>query len=467
MRRLSSFILFCLVSAFVSLAMTLQDAKNLYRKGEYAKALPEFERQYKKNPRNASINHWLGVCLFYEGKYARAEKYLIYADKKEVRESAYYLARLYYIQYRGAEAIEYAEKYEASFDDSKKETIPASKARELELIKRAASMMDHVDNIEVIDSMVVEKDKFFSYYRISPEAGCIESADVLPEGFDNNTGVVFLPQTRSRMMWSMTDSVGVSHIVESTMLHDKSWDKPHIVGDNLGEGGDVCYPFMMPDGATLYFAGNGDNSIGGYDIFMTRRDSESLEYYKPQNMGYPYNSPYDDYLLVIDEFTGVGWWATDRNRIDDMLTIYIFKSREVRDNYSTDNPNLPSLAALRSIKDTWREGADYSALLDAIAAIEDVEPMVDREFEFELPNGKIYYNFDDFKSADARKLMTDLVELQSTLGSKERRLEELRTKYASNRSAALGRNILQLENEVESLRSSIFNMSNKIRTIEK
>ena len=110
MRRLSSFILFCLVSAFVSLAMTLQDAKNLYRKGEYAKALPEFERQYKKNPRNASINHWLGVCLFYEGKYARAEKYLIYADKKEVRESAYYLARLYYIQYRGAEAIEYAEK---------------------------------------------------------------------------------------------------------------------------------------------------------------------------------------------------------------------------------------------------------------------------------------------------------------------------------------------------------------------
>ena len=96
-----------------------------------------------------------------------------------------------------------------------------------------------------------------------------------------------------------------------------------------------------------------------------------------------------------------------------------------------------------------------------------MEPMVEREFEFELPNGKIYYNFDDFKSADARKLMTDLVELQSTLGSKERRLEELRTKYASNRSAALGRNILQLENEVESLRSSIFNMSNKIRTIEK
>ena len=70
--------------------------------------MPEFERQYKKNPRNASINHWLGVCLFYEGKYARAEKYLIYANKKEVRESAYYLARLYYIQYRGAEAIEYA-----------------------------------------------------------------------------------------------------------------------------------------------------------------------------------------------------------------------------------------------------------------------------------------------------------------------------------------------------------------------
>ena len=55
MRRLSSFILFCLVSAFVSLAMTLQDAKNLYRKGEYAKALPEFERQYNDENIHAHV----------------------------------------------------------------------------------------------------------------------------------------------------------------------------------------------------------------------------------------------------------------------------------------------------------------------------------------------------------------------------------------------------------------------------
>ena len=65
--------------------------------------------------------------------------------------------------------------------------------------------------------------------------------------------------------------------------------------------GQQDYPFMLSDGTTLYFAENGEESLGGYDLFVTRYSSSSHEYLKPENLGMPFNSPYNDYMLVIDE----------------------------------------------------------------------------------------------------------------------------------------------------------------------
>ena len=59
-------------------ANNLEKAKDLYVKGEYAKALPLFEKEYKKKPKDAVINHWYGVCLFETGKIQESEKHLKY-----------------------------------------------------------------------------------------------------------------------------------------------------------------------------------------------------------------------------------------------------------------------------------------------------------------------------------------------------------------------------------------------------
>lgn len=50
--------------------------------------------------------------------------------------------------------------------------------------------------------------------------------------------------------------------------------------------------YLHPDGKTMYFASEGFNSIGGYDIFKCTYSSG--KWGKPVNMGYPINSPYDD-----------------------------------------------------------------------------------------------------------------------------------------------------------------------------
>ena len=103
----------------------------------------------------------------------------------------------------------------------------------------------------------------------------------------------------------------------------------------------------MPDGVTLYFANNGENSLGGYDIFMTRRsdgDGEGKEYFQPQNVGMPYNSPFNDFMMAIDEASGLGWWATDRNQIPGKVTVYVFIPSQMRVNVEPDiriSPTLP------------------------------------------------------------------------------------------------------------------------------
>ena len=105
---------------------------------------------------------------------------------------------------------------------------------------------------------------------------------------------------------------------------------------------------MMQDGMTIYYANNGTSSLGGYDIFISRKDDN--EYYKPQNIGMPYNSPYDDYMLAIDETTGVGWWATDRNQLGDSITIYKFIPQDMRINYDVDTIDLVKFARIQDYR---------------------------------------------------------------------------------------------------------------------
>ena len=59
-------------------------------------------------------------------------------------------------------------------------------------------------------------------------------------------------------MWADVDSANVSHVYETTHLIDGSWE-PYSASDGmLSNGGEIRYPFMMPDGSTLYYSCNGE-----------------------------------------------------------------------------------------------------------------------------------------------------------------------------------------------------------------
>jgi len=109
-----------------------------------------------------------------------------------------------------------------------------------------------------------------------------------------------------------------------------NWSLPVSVSNVINTDANENYPFLMLDGVTLYFASDGENSIGGYDIFITKYASGSQDFLVPENIGMPFNSPANDYMMVIDEQQRIGWFATDRNQPAGKVMIYKFIPNETK-----------------------------------------------------------------------------------------------------------------------------------------
>ncbi len=440
-------------------AVTLEEAKEMYKAGDFAGALPVFQEALKSKPRDGALNQWVGVCLMQEGRPDEAVKYLKTANDRGVAEAPRYLAELAFRNYDFDGAEGYIAKYEKNLKRSKK-SLPEDVEVLAGRVELAHAMLDRVERIVIIDSVAVERDAFFKAYRLSPESGSINGVDVLPDGYEAAMPTtVYMPETGSFMAWAAPDEEENYVLMGTSRLFDGSWEQPSHLGDALGQNGDSNFPFLMSDGVTLYYANDGEQSLGGYDIFISRKDEDG--FLQPQNIGMPYNSPYDDYLLAIDEVTGVGWWATDRNRLGDLITIYKFIPSELRINYPVDSSGLIEKARIADYKSTWEEGKDYSDMLAAVAAIDPDRRMKKADFRFALPGGRVYTSLDDFKLPRARRLMEEYLSARKDFDRNVAELAAMRGRYRDgNRS--IKDDILRLEKCVDSDREMLRRKANEV-----
>lgn len=459
-------ILLCVTAAVG--AVTLDEARALFQKKQYGEALPAFQELYKKKPKDASINQWLGVCLYETESRQEAKKYFEFAATKHVQEANRYLSKLAAEEYDFESAQDYMDDYVSALERSKK-GIPDDVRQDAARIRSAHQMIEHVEKITIIDSIVVDKDEFFKAYRISPETGRFCDCEVLPYEKPTSLTSVFVTESGETMLWASADSSGVKRLMSTSLLIDGTWEQYSQAEDMLNNDGDIDYPFLMPDGATLYYSCNGAGSIGGYDIYMTRKNSEDGSYFQPQNVGMPYNSPYDDYLLVIDEKTGIGWWATDRNQIPGKLTIYVYIPNELRVNYDADDDNLVSYAMVRSIKDTWGENSDFSEYFSRLESINDSKTRKKKEFEFAMAKGVVYTSYVDVKTTEGRSALEHYMATLAKQNEAKRQLAVMREQYhsadAGQRQQLKGA-IMQSESLIEKRQQELEYLGNTVRKLE-
>ena len=86
---------------------------------------------------------------------------------------------------------------------------------------------------------------------------------------------------------------GGRDIYQCIKLPSGKWSEPKNLGPTINSIYDEDAPFISLDEKTLYFASNGEKSMGGFDILSVTRDGEN-NWTNPINLGYPINSTGDD-----------------------------------------------------------------------------------------------------------------------------------------------------------------------------
>lgn len=335
------------------------------------------------------------------------------------------------------------------------------------------NMLSSTARVLFIDSIVTDKADFLNKIPLNKESGRIGLYDELYGTSGNPSSFVYINEFGNKMFFSLPGQDGQCRLYSADKLNGQ-WTNQKLIDDFGEDFEDINYPFMMSDGVTLYFSAKSKEGLGGYDIYVTMYDADSARFYKPENIGLPYNSKANDYYCVIDEFDEIGWLVTDRNQPEGKVCVYTFvpsSSREVYDENEVGEERLKSLAGIWSIKDTWTDEQQLVSAKGRLAKLfRRRGDGGDVDIRFIVNDNTVYTKLEDFKSATDRDRFIKLsMKKQACQGITEK-LDGYRKEYSSGTMAVKRRLVAtikdleekhgQLYREIRSLEKDIRNSEN-------
>ena len=118
-----------------------------------------------------------------------------------------------------------------------------------------------------------------------------------------------------------------SDIFVAHLQENGTWGVPQRLPDYINTPEKEESVLIHPDGKTLYFASRGHVGMGGSDLYITRMD-ENGKWSKPENLGFPINTKYDENSLMVSPDGEIAFFASDREGGFGDLDIYFFEMPE-------------------------------------------------------------------------------------------------------------------------------------------
>jgi hypothetical protein len=317
-------VLFFLSSKVFSQANNEDDLKKqasaLFEAEDYNASYKLYSQLVSLYPKDPEYNYRLGVCmLFTEADKKKPFTYFQIALKNPAeapKDAKFYLAKTYHVNYKFDEAIKLYTEY--------KQTATAASVKKLQVDREIAAcrngkrLLSNLSDLVVISKKQLNEADYFRSYDIKDIGGKLL---VKPEDFKTgadkkkkDNSVVYLPRSGERVYYSSYGDNGNNgrDIYFVNRLPNGNWSKPQPMPAPVNTEYDEDYPFLHPNGRTLYFSSKGHNSMGGYDVFKTTYDPETQSWSKPENMEFPINSPDDDILFVTDSLEKTAYFSTGR-----------------------------------------------------------------------------------------------------------------------------------------------------------
>lgn len=315
-------------------------------------------------------------------------------------------ARGYHNSYDFDKALGIYESVLKSVTDSlkKNEVI-----EQMVLSQNGKNMLQFATIPTVVSKKCVPANDFYLYYSHLQDKSWIPLPNefVKESGHPFYTAAYFLKES-GHFYFSTKDNSGVWNIYHTESQGDTLWRTPELINENLTSSEDDVFPLLSPSGKELYFSSKGLFGMGGYDIFVSRWNEETRDWDIPQNLGFPFSSPYDDFLFSDTQDGNFTIFASNRDCHRDSINIYVLAFE-----------NTPIKQEVESL-----EQARELARLDPVKSVET------SDFKENLSNLEGEKQSQDFHSDS---LFTQYTFNLAALRSKQDSIWTIRTELEENR----------------------------------
>ncbi len=332
-------ILVVLLNCFLPISNTLyaQDFKNekqlikgaddAFYKGAYKAATPMFSQLVGSYSKDPNYNFKYGTCLLYSGTdKEKPIKYLQFAvSKPEVDPLAYYYYAVgLHLNYEFVKAIKYYKKFQTKGKDSDVKKFEVGNS--IVQCENGNTLLKTITELIVLDKKDIKEDDFYKVYDLTDFGGQIlVKIDDFQSDYEKKNkikDIFYFPKNAEKIFFTQQNSSeGSKDIYYKIRNPDGTWSGSISMGKPVNTKFDEDYPFMHPDGTSLYFASKGHNSLGGYDIFVTRLDAEG-NWTEPKNLDFAINTPADDFLFITDMKGETAYFTSNRETPIGEVSVY-------------------------------------------------------------------------------------------------------------------------------------------------
>ena len=306
------------------------------------------------------------------------------------------------------------------------------------LSENGRNMSRFVQKPTVIAKRLFSLDEFFLYYPLEDRSWRALPNPIDSSSTDGLVRALFAPDWNDVIYFSTEGDEGVRNLYV-TEQQDTVWSVPVLLEKQSTTDSNEIYPMLSPDGKTLYFSSKGFYGAGGYDLYKSVLDEATQTWSVPQNMGFPYSSPADDFLYVESEDGEYAVFASNRECPADSVWVYVLQYEDYPVHSAVTDP-------------------------DELLELSRLDPPVSeaKKDKADIPHSALTLSY--------MEKMSEVRSLRDSLQATNAALEALRTDFAFSNDAEermrLTQQILGLETGIPSLLKALEGANSELRDIE-
>ena len=299
------------------------------------------------------------------------------------------------------------------------------------LSENGQNMTRFVYSPNVIAKHKFSLEDFFLYYPLNDRSW--REVPVQLDSFpDKYSKAVYAPAEDKVIYYSAADQDGIRNIYRTTYA-DTLWTVPTLLNEQMTSASNEIYPVVSPDSKQMYFASEGLYGVGGYDLYVSEWDEAANDWSVPRNMGFPYSSPANDFLLVNSPDGKYTFFASDRECSGDSVWVYVLEYDNMPIRSAMEDPQEllalsllePSAAkndgASADVKSEIPENIDTRNYMDKMAQVRALKDSI-AFCESSLADLREKYSLSETDS-EKQKLVEQILSNESQIPGLQERLD--------------------------------------------